>query len=129
MYLPLAEDDPHRAPLIEVLKLVGYGQPDGPGLVLAAWRAMGLPLPDKDPLAATEIDIWNACSPITWTWEGFGDVAFYGDRTDARYLSHVALVIGHQLVLTSEPWVRIERPRYRPDFLGCGRISSGEFGA
>ena len=124
MYLPLAEDDPHRAPLLRVLENVGHTF-EGPDLVLDAWRAMGL----KSDAEPTLAGLWAACSPITWTWEQFGDVAFYGDRTDTRYLSHVALVIGHQLVLTSEPWVRIERPRYRPDFLGCGRISSGEFGA
>lgn len=124
MYLPLAESDPHRAPLLRVLENVGHTF-EGPDLVFDAWRAMGLVVEAEPTLAG----IWGACSPVTWTWESFGDVAFYGDGRDPRYLSHVALVVGHQLVLTSEPWVRIERPRYRADFIGCGRLSFREFGA
>lgn len=126
MYLPLGKEYAARPALLRLLELIGHDSPEGPALALRAWQELGLEIPaDLEP---TEVGLWRATSPVTWTWEAFGDVAFYGTE-DGRRFSHVALVVGYQLVMTCDPWIRFERPRYRPDFLGIRRLSSLEFGA
>lgn len=119
-YLP-EPDDPAYPALLRLLPLVGHQEPVGVALVAEAW---GDELPDMEAA-------WDRCEPVVMGWEEFGDVAVYGARPlDPKYLSHVALVLGYELVLTCEinGWVRIERPTYRSDLLGFVRRRGPEIG-